>query len=650
MPPVRHPRRAPFLPFLWACCVLTLGWAAPGVAAPDWDELPRDAAEREALEAIARQPGALRDDALRVSGHPDLIVGVENIRAWSGRSFEEILEGRSQQERDDLWELARHPALVSALAREDATEAREILDRIAENVEDAARRAASGSHPALVEMDALHDEIEAAFADLLEGLEPSLADALERVADEPALLSVLAENLRTTVALGEAYASRPAEVQEWLAELSVEVAANDERERDEWSEAIREDPVLREQVTTVAADWEAQVGPRWDDYDQGFEDGYEEGHREGRSLASRVRPYPYWYGYPARCCDFFVPAAHAHALWYPRATWGHLGFHGHGHSLVVFAAPSFPFLYWLRAHHPSHHYVRRYSHHHRVRHVHHAEGIRRAHHAHRSHRHHDRRHHADRHRDRRRHLDRHDDRGRRFDRHDEHRRHFDRKDQRRAGRDDRDRRPRRHARLAPKRRGAELDDRRNGRRRGKAARSDGRRRGKVERSDGQPGNRETRARKARRERAKASGRGSSREEMTAKKRQRTKRTVAKERQRTKRTVAKKRRSEPKRVTAKKRRGHSKQAATKKRRTRPKQVAAEKRKGGRERARRPERSSRKMAKRNARPKAEPRERRGRQRAEASPRRPAKKKARHDRRNGSKRKAGAGKSRGRRVAGR
>ncbi len=390
MPRTRNRQRVLSIPFRLACCALaSIAWAVSAGAVPEgatssWADVPHDGSEREALEAIARHPEALRESAMRVASQPELIVRIEGIRAWTSRGFEEILEGHDDAERADLWEMVRYPEVVEAIVEGNVPEdLEEILADTPAGVKEAALRAVRNSPKTLEKIDALQQETHAAFGDVLDDVEPELAEALENVASEPALLSVLAENLELTVALGEAYEREPEELRTWLADLSVKVAAADELERDEWSEAIQEDEGLREQVVETAAAWEEESGARQDAYDGGYDDGYEHGYADGRTHLSHVRPYPYWYGYPAFRVGVFVPAAHAHTLWYPRSHWGHLGFHySRGHSLVVFSAPSFPFLYWLRVRKPHNHYVRSYPHHHRVRHVHHTKPVRRAHHAH----------------------------------------------------------------------------------------------------------------------------------------------------------------------------------------------------------------------------------------------------------------------------
>ncbi|MBW2242884.1 MAG: hypothetical protein JRH01_12950 [Deltaproteobacteria bacterium] len=390
MPRTRNKQRVLSIPFRLACCALaSIAWAVSAGAVPEgatssWADVPHEGSEREALEAIARHPEALREAAMRVAAQPELIVRIEGIRAWSSRGFEEILEGHDDADRADLWEMIRYPEVVEAIVEGNVPEdLEEILAGTPADVKEAALRAVRNSPKTLEKIDALHQETHAAFGDVLGDVEPELADALESVASEPALLSVLAENLELTVALGEAYEREPEVLRAWLADLSVQVAAADDRERDEWSEAIREDEALREQVVESAAAWEDESGARQDAYDEGYDDGYERGYADDRAHLSHVRPYPYWYGYPAFRADIFVPAAHTHTLWYPRSHWGHLGFrYGPGHSLIVFSAPSFPFLYWLRVRQPHHHYVRGYPHHQRVRHIQHTKVIRRAHHAH----------------------------------------------------------------------------------------------------------------------------------------------------------------------------------------------------------------------------------------------------------------------------
>ena len=94
----------------------------------------------------------------------------------------------------------------------------------------------------------LQIETDQAFEEITDGLDPELAGALRTVTERPEVLSVLTENLQLAMALGEAWQNDPDEVEAAFDDLAVQVASNDQLEREEWAEKLEEDPELREEV------------------------------------------------------------------------------------------------------------------------------------------------------------------------------------------------------------------------------------------------------------------------------------------------------------------------------------------------------------------------------------------------------------------
>ena len=167
--------------------------SGPARAGTGLEGVARDGAGREAIEALARQPEELREAALLVSTRPDLIVRVEGVRSWTSRAFEKILEDQPEAARADLWELVRYPELIDAIVEPGGEgDLEDLLSDHPPEVRKAALDAARNSWDALVRIHALQRETETAFDEILADLDPELAEALERVADEPAVLSVLA--------------------------------------------------------------------------------------------------------------------------------------------------------------------------------------------------------------------------------------------------------------------------------------------------------------------------------------------------------------------------------------------------------------------------------------------------------------------------
>jgi hypothetical protein len=348
------------LPVLIAWMLLLLG--ARPTAALGVPEAARELADddQQALEHIASQPEPLRRAALDAAMYPDTLVELQLLQARSSAAFQERLKHLGREEQEALWEIARQPGLLEALA--DAPPSRAAFEDIAATHPaidaDAILRMGQEQRELLIELRAIGTSAEEDFEELVSGLTDETQQAYRRLVEHPELLTLLATHVRLAVQLGNDYRADPEATLARLARLSDEVAQREVEAEDAWTDAISEDPAALADLEESARAYAA-------------EDGYAYDEVTDPSIQTQVHvalhPYPYWYGYPSWYAHHLGPWGH----WYPRPL--HFGFYyqPHHHGLVFFGLPAFHYVNWYANRWYGHrsHYRRRAYHGHLYRHV-----------------------------------------------------------------------------------------------------------------------------------------------------------------------------------------------------------------------------------------------------------------------------------------
>jgi hypothetical protein len=323
--------------------------AAPAAANP-LDAIDED--DREALEALAVYPEDVREQALRVATEPATLIELQKLQDRSQETFRDLLGPYSQDDQEQLFELARYPDLVETIATGGA-KSRGELERIASGYPDDARAAAlrqGSERPNVVaRMHALLADFDGRFARLVEDLPAEKQDAFRGMLRTPELLSLLNEHTSMTVLLGDAYERDPGEVRGALEDMNLEVAKRNAEEADDWKKTVDADPDLKRDYDAAAADYQRDTG-------------YSAYQQPSRTVVNvSINPYPYWFGYP-----WWYPVSYTYYdpwyWWYPRHYWGHCGY-SYGPRVVLYGGPvwrpwypTFGFTSWYFSH--GHHHAR----------------------------------------------------------------------------------------------------------------------------------------------------------------------------------------------------------------------------------------------------------------------------------------------------
>jgi hypothetical protein len=300
--------------------------------------------DQEALEALALYPDNTRRAILQTTLHPEALVKLERLQTKSSEAFQDLMKSYPQSTQELVWDLTRYPGLVDALVtRQNVSD---LLKEYPEDIEDKAWEARQNHFPLLVGIADLDNNTGEAFDMMLDNYGPATQTALRELVKLPEVLSLLTENIRLTVIVGDAYRHDPAGVLSEMDRLNIELAEENSKEFQDWKTGLEQDPEAMEALKTSALEYADEYG--YDDVYYDGDDGYYDDGPD-RYVVERHHHhyYPYWFGYPYW---------YEYPRWRPRPVWYDTGFYLTRTGRVVFIGmPSYYYTNWYFFQ-PRHHY------------------------------------------------------------------------------------------------------------------------------------------------------------------------------------------------------------------------------------------------------------------------------------------------------
>lgn len=310
-----------------------------------------NAQEEEALNALVLYPDETRLAILDASIHPEALIKLEAIQSKSRSAFQDIIHQYQQSTQELIWDLTRYPDLIDRLVELEGPSARQVnqvLSAYPEIIHERAKTALRYHTRELRAIQQLNVDAEVAFSNLLAQYRPKTQAALQHLIELPEVLSMLTENIRLTVLVGDLYKKDPAWVLHKADSLNLVVARQQATELEDWKASLENDPMAMQQLKETAESFGEEHGYYYEDYyDEAFDDVYYQ-EEETRTVHNyHYYHYPYWFGYPHW---------YAYPRWRMYPYWYEWGFYYHsGHTAVIINLPSFYFTNWY-FYHPYHHY------------------------------------------------------------------------------------------------------------------------------------------------------------------------------------------------------------------------------------------------------------------------------------------------------
>ncbi len=331
--------------------------------------------EQEAINALVLYPTEIRSLILEATLYPEALIKMESIQLQTSKAFRELMAPYPQATQQKIWDLTRYPNLITQLSQLHPTNHKaldELLTNYPEPAHAPAREVVTQHSTLLFEIDALEVATASAFDNVLQKYSPQTSSRLRQLSELPEVLSILTENIRLTILVGDIYRNDPDWVIHKADSMHMVVARENAQELENWKASLENNPEVKEELIASAENYadtytyddeaynDSPQSSQIDDdlyYSESDDLYYDDDEyfevREEEDVPNEIvvhhhydHHYPYWYGYPHW---------YTYPRWRPLPYWYDWGFYiGPSRTIVVFGLPSFHFTNWYFFH-PRHH-------------------------------------------------------------------------------------------------------------------------------------------------------------------------------------------------------------------------------------------------------------------------------------------------------
>ncbi|MFT4759608.1 MAG: hypothetical protein ACI9XO_004929 [Paraglaciecola sp.] len=305
------------------------------------------AEEQEAVNALVLYPKETRQTILETALFPETLIKMESIQLQTSTKFKELMQAYPQEVQEMVWDLTRYPGLLEQLVTSNLSgkSMNEILAAYPSVIHPRAKQAATNNQALIAEINQLNRAASAAFTAILQQYPPTVQANLQKLLDLPEVLTLLTENIRVTLLVGDLYKKEPDWIVQKVDSVSLKVARQNAQEIEDWKENLANNPQVMEELKASTESFN-------DDYN--YDDTYYDFDNKETNNPPDYRVvntyyeynYPYWFGYPYW---YSAPRWRLNPYWYDCGY-----YYGSGGSMVVIGLPSFYFVNWY-FYYPSHH-------------------------------------------------------------------------------------------------------------------------------------------------------------------------------------------------------------------------------------------------------------------------------------------------------
>lgn len=308
--------------------------------------------ERNSIEALALYPEATRLSILEASMYPEALVKMESMQNKTSSAFKKLMENYPRETQEKVWDMTRYQGLVNDLVT-GGPKSGEDLDRMLKKYpEEVSARAKEVNYmhfPLLTKVDQMNSDWGNAYRELVKNYPPEAQDAFQALIKLPEVLTILTDNIRMTVLVGDMYRRRPAWLLAQMDSLNLVVTSERAKELEDWKASLDDNPQAKDELLQSAQTFAGEYGydDLYDDYHDNLYYPEDRGPEEVIVEHHYYHHYPYWYGYPYW---------YMYPRWRPYPVWWDWGFYwGPGRVIVIVDMPSFYFTNWY-FYQPYHHY------------------------------------------------------------------------------------------------------------------------------------------------------------------------------------------------------------------------------------------------------------------------------------------------------
>lgn len=311
-----------------------------------WEE-----SDKAAIEALVMYPQNTRADILEAAQYPELLIKIEGLQHETSQQFQDLIASLGQDQQEMIYDLSRYPALVSRLVMAKEAGARSIEDILKDYpdvIHTRAKQAYREYGNLLIAADQLHLSADHQFNVLIATYPSDAREAYHNLIELPEVLSLLTENIRMTILVGDLYQKDPDRLHRQMDSLNLVVAEANAKELETWKESIEDDPEVMAELRSASNEFAEEYG--YDDEYYAYDDMYNETHdRSDKYVVEQYfhYNYPYWFGFPSW---YYYPRWRPYPIWYETGFYAVMDV-----GFVVHRLPSFYFTHWY-FYRPYHHY------------------------------------------------------------------------------------------------------------------------------------------------------------------------------------------------------------------------------------------------------------------------------------------------------
>ncbi|MFT5763155.1 MAG: hypothetical protein ACI8X3_000574 [Saprospiraceae bacterium] len=332
--------------------LLIVGLFFSSLAQTDKEILAELAAEeQEAINALVLYPEDTRLALLNATQYPEALIKMESIQAQTSSAFKTLMQQYPQSTQEMIWDLTRYPDLIPSLLatkNKSSGAVEQVVKDYPEVIRPRARQATADHFQLLASVNEMNQMAESAFETLLDQYPLQTRESLQQLIALPEVLTILTENIRLTVLVGDLYKKEPVWLLQKADSLSLEVARQNAKELEDWKESLENDPEAMEELKASAGSFAEEYAYDDDEYDAYYSDDQYDDEQTDRVTVNYHYNYnyPYWLGYPYW---------HEYPRWRYYPYWYDWGFYfGPRQTIIVVGLPSYHFTHWY-FYHPYHH-------------------------------------------------------------------------------------------------------------------------------------------------------------------------------------------------------------------------------------------------------------------------------------------------------
>ncbi len=308
--------------------------------------------ESSVVSSLFSYPDSVYSSILMASVYPQGFVRLNEIQKTSSDSFKKIISTYSQGRQKQLWEITRYPQIISIIIEnkdKQGAELDELLKKYPAAIKKSAINIAKSDYSTLLEIDKIHRDFETKYKEIINDYPNIVKSSYNLLIGHPEIVTMLSENNKTAVDIGELYKRNPKLIKQKADSLNFETAKEKGIEYEEWKRGIVKDTAVQRDLKEAAKDYSNEEKYDDDIYARANDKLPNDKPEENTKTINEVAPYPYWAGYPYW---------YGRNYWYPYPWWYQTGFYWPLYGpLRFYGLPSYNFGWWYY-NHPHHYYDR----------------------------------------------------------------------------------------------------------------------------------------------------------------------------------------------------------------------------------------------------------------------------------------------------